>query len=216
MRTQVQDQKEECIMCALSLIETYYRKPATDRILQGDILRDISFKFEWTLINPSQTQAERKYKTIEEYTLQYSIVLSQDCDLDEDFEDRKGDGADGHDAYIPSILICHAFPALELKEGAHLKDFGYNMKYKNKHEFNYIKTNRDPRYHYLPKYKDYEIPHLVLDFKQIYALPRTYLYKIYNDYYLASLNELIREQLCQRFSNYFSRFGLPKIEHEKL
>lgn len=199
-------------MCASSLIKTYYRKPAKDRILQGDILRDISFKFEWTSTN----RTEEKYKTIEEYTLPYSIVLSQDCDLDEDFEDRKTEGADGHDAYIPSILICPAFPALELREGDHLKDFGYVMKHKNKHEFNYIKTNRDPRYHYLPKYADYEIPHLILDFKQLYALPRIYLYKIYGDYYLASLNELIRERLCQRFSFYFSRFGLPEISHEKL
>jgi hypothetical protein len=201
-------------MCASSLISAYYRKPTKNRILQGDILRDIIFKFEW--ISANRVQMEERYKTIEEYTLPYSIVLSQDCDLEEDFMDREADGEDGHDAYIPSILICPAFSALELREGEHLNDFGYNMKRKNKHEWNYIKTNRDPRYHYLPKSADFEIPHIVLDFKQIYALPRIYLYKMYEDYYLASLNELIREHLCQRFSFYFSRFGLPKIPHEKL
>ncbi len=201
-------------MCASSLIKTYYRKPTADRILQGDILRDVNFRFEWVI--PDQTQEEEKYKAIEEYDFPYSVVLSQDCDLQEDYMDRRDEGLSGHDSYIPSIIICPAFRALELKEGQHLEDFGYKMQYKNKHDFKFIKKNREPRYHYLPKDTEYDIPHLILDFKQIYALPRAYLYRIYKHYYLASINELIREHLCQRFSFYFSRIGEPEIEHEKL
>ena len=61
-------------MCKLSQINTYYRKHNFGRILQGDILRDVKFSY-----------AVQEDSVIVEYYFPYIIVLSQDCDLQQDF-----------------------------------------------------------------------------------------------------------------------------------
>ena len=77
-----------------------------------------------------------------------------------------------------------------------------------------ITQNNNPRYHYLTDINE-ELPNLIIDFKIFYTLPYDYIFLNYDDYYTCSLNELIRENLSQRFFNYHARIGLPVFEKTK-
>jgi len=193
-------------MCILSQIKTYYRKNDSGRVVQGDILKDIIF-IEWSIGDSDHNSY--KYDPKE---LPYVVILSQDCDLLSDYNNRKDINAEKHDAYLQSILVCPAYLAKELRAGTHLEDFDLIMERKNSDKYSAIKDNLDPRYHYLHGDPGIQIPELVVDFKHYYTLPRNYIYAIHDsDQYVASLNELFRESLCQRFSFYLSRIGLPEI-----
>jgi hypothetical protein len=74
-----------------------------------------------------------------------------------------------------------------------------------------IKQNNNERYHYLPSYLDFQIPELLVDFKMYFTLPINVVFSGVNPFYLATINELFREKLSQRFSFYLSRIGLPDI-----
>lgn len=151
------------------------------------------------------------------------IVLSQDCDLNQDYNARNESKCiDGNldklqslnNKFLPSVLLCPAYPADQLREGIHLQFLNLPMSKiskPGKTPWKKICQNETPRYHYLNRYEHFEIPDLVLDFKRYYTVSREYLYDIYNEVYLASLGGLYREDLSQRFANYLSRIGLPEL-----
>lgn len=120
-----------------------------------------------------------------------------------------------YDKILPSILVCPAFPAKQLREGVHLNNYkNYFMQHINSCTWGKIKINEIPRYHYLNEFSEFQIPDLVLDFKRYYTLPTDYVYNIFEKSYIGSLNELFRENLSSRFSNYLSRIGTPDfIKH---
>lgn len=192
-------------MCKLSKIESHYRKHNAGRVVQGDILKDIMF-VEWDLLGPDPSDVS--YIT---NNLPYIIVLSQDCDLDHDYKNRHNECAEKQDAYLQSILVCPAYLAEDLKAGVHLKGFDLIMEKKGGDNYKKIQRNLDPRYHYLLGDPEFQMPNLIIDFKHYYTLPVNFLYRIYGSRYVASLEELFRESLCQRFSFYLSRIGLPEI-----
>lgn len=191
-----------------SAINSQYRKNTTKRILQGDILKDVEipiFDGDLNIVNAD-----------------YAAILSQDCDLNQDFNSREeylkrnlknNNNPSLNSKMIPSILLCPAYPAEQLREGNHLSSIGLPMnKISNpkKTPWKNILNNETPRYHYLAETHDeIEMPELILDFKRYYSVSRDYLYSIYSDCYCISLNELYREDLSNRFYNYHSRIGLP-------
>lgn len=197
-------------MYQLSRIETYYRKHNAGRAVQGDILRDIKF-IDWDISGSDPNDI-----TLNEIDLPYVVILSQDCDLENDFKNRNMENPEKHDAYLKSILVCPAYLMENLKDGVHLKSFGLKMEKKGGDNWKKIKKNLDPRYHYLMGDARYQIPDLIIDFKHYYTLPVKFLYGIYSTHYIASLEELFRESLCQRFSFYLSRIGLPNITSEEI
>ena len=153
------------------------------------------------------------------------IVLSQDCDLNQDYNARNESKCiDGNldklqslnNKFLPSVLLCPAYPADQLREGIHLQFLNLPMSKiskPGKTPWKKICQNETPRYHYLNRYEPFEIPDLVLDFKRYYTVSREYLYDIYNEVYLASLGGLYREDLSQRFANYLSRIGPVSYTH---
>jgi len=195
-------------MSAKSLIERRYRSHTKERIVQGDILRDLTF-FEW---NGFQDEGLEKFKPLKRRKLPYLVVLSQDCDLERDFENRNDIDMEDQDKFLQSVLACPAYIAEEVRKGTHLAELKLTMQSLNKDSWRKVKINSDPRYHYLKKDSDYQIPNLVVDFKHYYTIRRDVLYELYLNHYLASLNELFREELSHRFSFYLSRIGLPDFK----
>lgn len=195
-----------------------YRLNSSNRVLQGDILVNLELPYY-------DVQKEALEITI----LHYCVVVSQDCDLDKDFNlrnDFKNEFGslnhlnDGdidrfrkfHDKFLPNILVVEGFVADSLRTGNHLTDLNLFMDDKggvNKTPWKKIKQNETPRYHYLYPSDNPKISDLVFDFKRYYSVPREYFYKKYGNSYKVSLNELYREDLSQRFTNYLSRIGLP-------
>ncbi len=193
-------------MSLSKIISPYYRH-TLERFHQGDILRDIlavlwAFKKEEEGATPKIEVRKR--------VLEYGIVLTQECDLEQDINNRR-DCKDHSDKFIDSILLIPAYPADKLKQGTHIEgskkqNFGTKL-------WTQVKENHDYRYHYLTEYLDFQLPSLVADFKHYFTIPRDVLYETYKSkgHYIASLEVLFRENLSVRFTQYLARIGLPEI-----
>jgi hypothetical protein len=190
----------------LSKIDSMYIKHTSKRICQGDILRNIDI-IDWK-IKDSSSEYE-----ISQATLPYIIVLTQDCDLELDFNNRSQPASEKHDKYLQTILICPAYNAEVFRIGDHLKSIGLKMhEWKKSEDYKRITQQNHARFHFLEKNQALQVPQLIVDFKHYYTIPRDPLYKMYAEHYLATINHLFRESLSQRFSSYLSRIGLPDIK----
>ena len=120
-----------------SKIESIYRTHNSLKIFQGDILRDVNVIVGY----------DENHKNFDEFFMEYIIILSQDCDLEQDYnsyqrfvnynhqfdlskldvnncsKDDKVNICSMYDKLLPSILVCPAFPAENLREGIHLNRY---------------------------------------------------------------------------------------------
>jgi len=139
--------------------------------------------------------------------------MTQDCDLNWDFEAKNSGETTDNDKYLPTVLVCPAYQDESFYAGVHLN--GWKMQEYKGRAIDKIKNNDEiNRCHFLIGDSKLQIPNLVIDFKHFYTLPTTILYEQYDRVYLATVNELFRERLSQRFANYLARFGLPVISPE--
>jgi hypothetical protein len=196
--------KQELLVMLKSKVETQYLTHDCTRISQGDILRGFTF----VMVGKGGAQIEVKF--------QYIVVFSQDCDLEHGTKViellKKAQGAEVvFNQYLHNILFIPAFPAEQMREGNHLPQL-YNIKSDRiaSDLWKPIKKNENARYHFLPACPNLQIPELMLDFKAYYTLPFEGFLESYESQYLATINELFRENLSQRFANYLNRIGLPE------
>lgn len=189
-----------------------YIKHKEKRICQGDIFEDIIYYI--------LTERKKGESIFDEITVPYLVILSQECDLEQDFknhiEKTEKEKPKEHDKYLQSILVTPAYHAEKLHKGTHLEGIlieGIPLKMQqiNSKIWPNIVKNQHPRYHYLEPEIQYNIPKLVIDFKHYYTIPRDYFYKNFKKKYIGTLDQLFRESLSIRFSNYLSRIGLPII-----
>lgn len=178
----------------VSKIKTFYESSSGDRLCQGDVLRDI--KFSSAVLN-------------------YAVIMSQDCDLELDYKNRQKTGeVSNNDKFLPTILVCPAYTSEQFFKGEHID--GWKMRpFINDKEQEKIIKNNENRYHFLGGESKLSIPDLVIDFKHFYTIPTEIILLQSKSSYLATVNELFRERLSQRFSNYLSRFGLPELSEVK-
>jgi len=79
-------------------------------------------------------------------------------------------------------------------------------------EWRKVCQNNVYRYHYLGNAEEQQVPELILDFKHYFTIPRDIAYRPdFKKCYLATMDDLFREHLSQRFANYLSRIGLPEL-----
>ena len=189
----------------LSKIDSMYVKHTSKRICQGDILREIDV-IVWNIKDSSNAYE------ISKVHLPYIIVMTQDCDLEWDFNNRSEPATVKHDKYLQTILVCPAYNAEDFKVGDHLKSNGLKMQEWNSKDYKQIKQQNNARFYFLEQNQALQVPQLIVDFKHYYTIPRDVLYKVYAEHYLATFNKLFRESLSQRFSNHLSRIGLPELK----
>jgi hypothetical protein len=187
----------------LQPVKTIYTQHNFERVLQGDIYKDI----EYPILETDEKNAVNKLKLI---TTQYLVVLSQDCDLEQDYKDRSNENGK-QDKHLDYILAIPLFLASSLKNGTHLSDLGYISESFGSKDWDKIASNQNSRYHYLMLYEEFQVPELVADFKRYVTIPRSVLYSLRTSKYLATMDTLFRENMSQRFANYFSRIGLPEV-----
>ncbi|HEV8201520.1 MAG TPA: hypothetical protein VGS03_16010 [Candidatus Polarisedimenticolia bacterium] len=139
-----------------------------------------------------------------------AIVVSQDCDLEQDHVARfPAEGVvTNQDKLLFGIALCGTYDEALVKAGAH-REGAAQLASK---EWKPVVKNMMPRFQYLGF-----IPQigktLVADFKDLFFVPADYLYRSIADgdvQRLASLREPYREHVLQRFVNYVGRVGLPK------
>ncbi len=177
--------------------QKYICEAGKTRFCQGDILQNVSFH--------SQISKE-KFEVI---NLAYCVLINQDCDLEQDYNNRQKTDSNKHDKYISQILLLPAYLANELREGKHRSNM--NGEPWSSVPFGSIKTNSNPRFHFIEKYDQLQIPELIIDFKHFYSINRDKLYSEIKEIYLASIAELFREDLAQRYCSFLSRVGLPNM-----
>jgi len=194
-----------------------YESRDPDRPCQGSVYRDVRALVCCTPVDPSA------HFTLEEWEFPYAVAMSQECDLYQDHERRRQEAKEGsaqseqpdHDKLLPSVLMCPAYHGASLREGAHLDALGRRMPRQNSAQWNWIKTNQNPRYHYLASWVPLQVPELVIDFKHFFTIPTEVLRTDYTteEHNIARLGCLYREDLSQRFTAYLARVGLPVPHH---
>jgi len=186
-----------------SKIDKQYEKHNCERGCQGDIVRDVRIL---------RVIDENK---VEEIQLPYVILLSQDCDLEQSINKGVSDeeGFPKNNQYLPNVLILPAFTAESVRVGDHLKElFGITQDKISSDPWKKIKQNNTDRYHFLISHTSFQIPELVIDFKIYFSIEYSEFIKFYDGGgYLGTINELFRERLSQRFTNYLARIGLPEM-----
>lgn len=150
------------------------------------------------------------------------IVLTQACDLQQDFNARRKSeeiyslsGNPSHDKFLISVIVAPLYNFEDFRLGTHLEQLGLSMEPKgsrNKSLCKNIIANENKRYHYLKFGANVQIAESVIDFKHYFTVNINYLKNIYEERYICSIDSLYRELISQRFSNFLSRIGLPDPE----
>ena len=198
--------------------QRFIKKDDLNYLNQGDILRDavcpiVSFQVGEKL------DAEVYIKP-----LKYAVIINQDCDLEQDCKNRERIKSPQHDSggdvvvrkpinkdkFLPNILLLPGYLVTEFKDGKHNGSDWPAEKW-DSDQWKEIKRNHNIRFYYIEENTEFQIPQLVIDFKHVYSMKIESLSQFYRKWYLASMNELFREDLSIRFCNYLGRIGLPEI-----
>jgi hypothetical protein len=148
-------------------------------------------------------------------SLPYAVVLSQECDLHQDQQNRTNQKQTTQDKYLHSVLLGPAYPAETFKAGQHLKLLGVVCTPWGGDKWKALLQNNVDRFHFLPAAAaPLQVPDMVIDFKHFLTAPRGTLVNLKADAYIASLGQLFRENLSQRFANFLSRIALPDPRDE--
>ncbi len=136
----------------------------------------------------------------------YALVLSQGCDLEQDFSARHDQLKP--DKMVPTVLIC------EVELASALKTYVQSSE-----RWNRVKNNSDERYHFFQKVDREDdaasegLPELGVDFKRFFAIPTEEVYhRIKNGQAKrrCCLRSPYLEHLCRRFANFLSRVAIPE------
>lgn len=189
-------------------------KEITGRINQGDIYRDIEYIESVEIAN--------KEIKISKIIFPLVIVLTQDCDLQQDsayrIEDTETPNSDNRKLF--SIIVAPLYNEEMFLAGEHLNDdetitmkmagipkFGKKKKITS--QYNNLVKNETPRYHHLAFPDDIDIVDSVIDFKHYFTINIDNLMKDKNEKFVCKISELYRENVSQRFAFFLSRIGLP-------
>lgn len=177
------------------------RKP---RLAQGDILRDVDHV----------EHVHERYGIIEisKVVFPLSIVLTQDCDLAQDYKFRcSKEKTANQDKYLLSVILAPIYNLEHVYTGDHLSALGMKMNPigRKGSPGNNLRNNETPRYHYVEFPEDIRVVPSVIDFKHYFTANVIYLKKHKRDNFVCQISELYREDISHRFSSYLSRIGLP-------
>ena len=183
-----------------------------DRVNQGDIYRDIEFTESIT----DSHEGDNDFVTITTINYPFVIVLTQDCDLEQDYANKNKKNATNQDKYLLSVIVAPIYVADLVFSGTHLEKLGYYMQkimVKNADEtkVKMITQNEVPRYHYL-NFIDAPLPLSIIDFKHYFTVPLNDLLVNKKENYVRTICPLFREKISQRFASYLSRIGLPESD----
>jgi hypothetical protein len=181
------------------------------RIRQGDILKNVEM-VEYAI-------EDNGVMEISKIQFPYSIVLTQDCDLNQDYfnqqdvHSKKQNSSDkiSHDKYLMSVLVAPLYNYEHVRNGEHLSELELAMQLieKNKTPDKHIRSNSNSRYHYLEFPVDVKLVPQVIDFKHYFTCNLNHLVKHKENNFVCSVSVLYRELISQRFANFLSRIGLP-------
>jgi len=184
--------------------------PSSDGCLrQAEVLRDLA-EVRVASVLPSGVELETVPHPL-------VVVMTQDCDLEQDFNMRtervKGGEAtliEQDPLALQGVLLCDAYDATDPRD--YLAD-------KNQKLRRTILDNQDARYHYLDHSpgpgEGGNIPPLLLDFRKQFTVPVAPLYEAIQEQSnmrLGVVPPVFLHDLVQRFYSYQGRVALPSAE----
>lgn len=170
------------------------------RVSQGDVYRDVEFI--------ESLQESQGIVEVVKIVFPMIIVLTQDCDLNQDFCNRSEEKPD---AQLLSVLAAPMYNAEHVYRGEHLEDLGLRVAIISRDSTSgkRLRQNETPRYHYLEFPEDVPIVPSVIDFKHYFSVNVRCLESIRGKQFVCRVSELFREDVSHRFSSFLSRIGLP-------
>ena len=175
------------------------------RIVQGDIIRDVE--------HVEYVKEQRGVIEVSKIVFPLSVVLTQDCDLEQDFKFRwsRENRPTNQDKYLLSVLVAPLYNVEHVYDGMHLSELGLQMMTisKKKTPGEYLRNNERPRFHYIEFDSAVPIVPSVIDFKHYFSVNGVYLKRLKRSNFVCRLPDLFREDLSLRFANYLARIGLP-------
>lgn len=175
------------------------------RVCQGDILKNVEL-IEYAIEKDGILE-------ISKIIFPLVLVLTQDCDLQQDFKNRNITNPQNHDKHLISIIVAPIYNIEHIYNGEHLSELGLKMQLINrkadKTENKFLKNNQNPRYHYLEFDSTIPIVESVIDFKHYFTVNINYLDLHKENNFVGKVSELYREQISHRFAGFLSRIGLP-------
>lgn len=170
---------------------------------QGELITGLAqVRLGLATIGSDQLKGEREIHP-------YAIVLSQDCDLDQDWKVRQS-GESREAQLLPSVLFAQVHEASLLRGRVGASDI-----------WKRVRQNKDERYHFLqaiPSQEDAEgrgLSELGIDFKRYFTLSTDEVYKQVEDeaHRRCRLVSPYLEHLSTRFCYYQFRVALP-LDHQ--
>jgi len=175
------------------------------RIRQGDIFSNIEFIEYAEEVGGNISISKINFPLV--------IVLTQDCDLAQDFSNRNKENAINQDKFLFSVIVAPLYNIEHIYSGEHLSELGLKMQQINKNQSKtdnkFLRNNQNPRYHYLEFPENIQIVNSVVDFKHYFTTNINYLKSKIEANFICKVSELYREDISQRFSSFLSRIGLP-------
>lgn len=175
-----------------------------NRLAQGDIIKDVEF-IEFAIETEGNIE-------ISKILFPLVVVLTQDCDLEQDFKNRTQE-SNQQDKYLFSVIVAPLYNVEHVYSGEHLNGIDLQMQLINRRETKtenkFLKQNKNPRYHYLEFEESIPIVNSVIDFKHYFTVNVNYLQILKKTNFICKISGLYREDISQRFSSFLSRIGLP-------
>lgn len=198
----------DAVLVAASEPLFYIASPSEGPLLQTEILSSVT---EYRLVLESiSSDDEPEFESV---IHQYAIIVSQDCDLEQDYRHRTELKAEGKpievedEKLLPSVLLCEVGPESAISsamKGTTVRDR--------------FRQNKEERYQFLKAVEsDFDaensgIEAMGIDFKRYFSVPTEELYaQLSGDCKRrCSLAPQYLEHLSRRFTNHLSRVALPK------
>ena len=180
-------------------------------IRQGEIFSNLTqIKLDLDTIDSDKSRANP-------VTHPFAIVVSQDCDLDWDYDSRKHQ-ANAH-RRIPSILFCEVDTANNMAK--RIMEIEGSKNTDKSRRWSRIRVNKDERYQFLQKIipeqdaLEIGIEELTIDFKRYFTIPSDEIYVRIKQSETKRRCRLLHpylEHFASRFYYFQSRIALPE-EH---
>lgn len=195
---------------ATSVSSVYRPSEAKSQVFQGEIFSDLpQVRIHLEYINPKLNDVK-----VRRLIHPWSIVVTQDCDLESDFRTRsKGTTV----TQLTNVLFCQLLLASDVFKA------NYNNPNQTANDWVRTEQNKTERYHYFQRAELVEdakgegLPTLIADFKKYFTIPTDELYA-YIDQQITIrrciLNSPYLEHFSSRFHNFQSRVALP-IDHKR-
>lgn len=187
----------------------YKASTSESALRQGEILTGVvQYKPQIDNISAPESNSIPFQKIIHPY----AIIVTQDCDLDWDYDARYNTQDDKNKSHklLNSILLCEVDTARYIKDD--------KSRQINSADWNYIRTNRHERYHFFqaitPELDLVKsgLPELTLDFKRVFGIDSENMYYQLTNSIAKRRSILVSpylEHFSSRYHFFHQRVALP-------